>query len=279
MSDCSIELKKRLEEEFSMPFEVALSALDGEEQYICYPSNDEQMFFTVKAYIHNQIRLVVEINPQKNAGGILSEMAQADTHKQQVFFQYLKVLCGKKAKVSFTVNNGGLSEQTPWPEVWRFFNCRIDLVPIPENNGGSDIVDLLSDWMIQGTALILSLLTVEETSSQLDTTGQQEGGVKEVLSKRYERSRVNREICLAHKGYSCHVCGFNFLEKYGSLGKNYIEVHHTTPVSEMGEGYVVDIDRELVPVCSNCHSMLHRKNPPYTVEELKEIIAQQHVTE
>ena len=103
---------------------------------------------------------------------------------------------------------------------------------------------------------------------------QEEGGVKEVLSKRYERSRVNREICLAHKGYSCHVCGFNFLEKYGPLGKNYIEVHHTTPVSEMGEGYVIDIDRDLVPVCSNCHSIIHRRKPPYSREEMKEMIAQ-----
>ena len=65
----------------------------------------------------------------------------------------------------------------------------------------------------------------------------------------------------------------------GKLGKDYIEVHHTTPVSEMGEGYVVDIDRDLVPVCSNCHSMLHRKYPPYTIKELKEIIAQQEHAE
>lgn len=29
---------------------------------------------------------------------------------------------------------------------------------------------------------------------------------------------------------------------------------------------------DLVPVCPNCHNMLHRKEPPYTVEELQKII-------
>ena len=274
MSDYSTELKKRLEREFSMPFNVSLMLTDGEEQYVCYPSNSEEAFFYVKAYIHDQIRLVVEVTPQNNAWGILNDMAQADKAKQQIFFQYLSVLREKKAKAVFSVNNDNLGGEKTWPETWRFFKCRIDLVPIPENNEGGELVDLLAEWMSHGTALILSLLTIEETTPQSEFVSQEEGGVKEVLSKRYERSRVNREICLAHKGYSCHVCGFNFLEKYGPLGKNYIEVHHTTPVSEMGEGYVIDIDRDLVPVCSNCHSIIHRRKPPYSIEEMKEMIAQ-----
>ena len=41
----------------------------------------------------------------------------------------------------------------------------------------------------------------------------------------------------------------------------------------MGDNYKIDIDRDLVPVCSNCHSMIHRKNPPLSIEELKDIIS------
>lgn len=271
MNDYCFEIKKRLEQVFSMPFEVESSIFDGEIQYSCYPSNNENEFFTVKSYIHDQIRLVVEIDPQNNAWGVLNDMSYADSSKQKIFYQYIDVLSSLRARIVFSVNNEILSTEKPWPELWRFFKCRIDMLPIPEFGCEQDMIDFLAEWMMRGTTLILSLLTVEETASQLDTNVQQEGGAIEVRSKRYERSRFNREICLAHKGYSCYVCGFNFSEKYGQLGKNFIEVHHTTPVSEMGSDYKIDIDRDLVPVCSNCHSMIHRKNPPYTVDELRKI--------
>ena len=255
-----------------MPFEVSLSVVDGEEQYTCYPTNSEDIFFAVKAYIHDQIRLVVEIAPQKNAGAILNDMAHADNSRRKIFFQYIDVLNSEKAKISFSVNNELITNEKPWPENWRFFRCRMDLIPIPEVGGEEELSSLLAEWLIHGTALILSLLTVEEDVPCSNLTPEQEGEAKEIISKRYERSRVNREICLAHKGYSCHACGFNFLERYGQLGKDYIEVHHTTPVSEMGDNYKLDIDRDLVPVCSNCHSMIHRRNPPLSIEELKDII-------
>ena len=272
MTDWCIKLKNQLEKSFSMPFEVSLSVVDGEEQYTCYPTNSEDIFFAVKAYIHDQIRLVVEIAPQKNAGAILNDMAHADNSRRKIFFQYIDVLNSEKAKISFSVNNELITNEKPWPENWRFFRCRMDLIPIPEVGGEEELSSLLAEWLIHGTALILSLLTVEEDVPCSNLTPEQEGEAKEIISKRYERSRVNREICLAHKGYSCHACGFNFLERYGQLGKDYIEVHHTTPVSEMGDNYKIDIDRDLVPVCSNCHSMIHRRNPPLSIEELKDII-------
>ena len=52
-------------------------------------------------------------------------------------------------------------------------------------------------------------------------------------------------------------------------GQDYIEVHHRVPVSSMGGAYRVDPVTDLVPVCGNCHAMMHRKNPPLSVEELK----------
>lgn len=274
MTDWCLKLKNKLEETFSMPFEVSLSVVDGEEQYTCYPTNSEEMFFTVKAFIHNQIRLVVEIAPQKFAGAILNDMAQANRSQRKIFFQYIDLLNSEKAKISFAVNNELVSSERTWPENWHYFRSRIDLVPIPEIAGDDELFSLLSKWMIHGISLVLSLLTLEDNTSCINLSPEKEGEAKEIISKRYERSRANREICLAHKGYSCYVCGFNFLERYGLLGKDYIEVHHTTPVSEMGDDYEFDIDRDLVPVCSNCHSMLHRKKPPYTIDELQDVIAQ-----
>ena len=273
MTDWCIKLKSKLEKSFSMPFDVSMSVVDGEEQYACCPLNEEEQYFVVKAYIHDQIRLVVEANPQKNAGSLLFTIANTDEYKKKIFFQYVEVLSNEKAKVQFYVNNQLVTSQEHWPDEWRYFNCRIVILPIPEVKDERELLNLLSDWMMHGVSLVLSLLTIEENASDTELNAHQEGNVKEILSKRYERSRINREICLAHKGYSCSVCGFNFLTTYGQLGKDYIEVHHTTPVSVMGDNYTIDIDRDLVPVCSNCHSMIHRKKPPLTIEELKVMIA------
>ena len=54
----------------------------------------------------------------------------------------------------------------------------------------------------------------------------------------------------------CQVCGTNFEKTYGDLGKAFIEVHHLYPVAQ-GERQVNPIE-DLIPLCSNCHSMIHR---------------------
>ena len=53
------------------------------------------------------------------------------------------------------------------------------------------------------------------------------------------------------------ICGFDFEEKYGELGKGYIEVHHIKPLSEIDEEVVVNPETDLICVCSNCHRKIH----------------------
>ena len=84
-----------------------------------------------------------------------------------------------------------------------------------------------------------------------------EGAKHEATVTRYERDRSNRRECIAHYGYVCQVCGLNFEKAYGELGKSFIEVHHLHPVSQ-GERQVNPIE-DLIPLCSNCHSMIHRQ--------------------
>lgn len=84
-----------------------------------------------------------------------------------------------------------------------------------------------------------------------------EGKKHEASVTRYERDRGNRKACIAHYGYVCQVCGMNFEQVYGELGKDYIEVHHLHPVSQ-GQRKVDPI-KDLIPLCSNCHSMIHRQ--------------------
>ncbi|MBQ7419765.1 MAG: HNH endonuclease [Prevotella sp.] len=97
-----------------------------------------------------------------------------------------------------------------------------------------------------------------------------EGALITVKANKYERNQKARRECVAQKGYKCLVCGCDFEATYGEIGKRFIHVHHLTPISSIGKEYQLDVEKDLVPVCPNCHYMIHRKTPPYTIEELKE---------
>jgi 5-methylcytosine-specific restriction protein A len=100
-----------------------------------------------------------------------------------------------------------------------------------------------------------------------------EGTKQTRLVTSYERNSEAREECIRRHGTSCQVCGLAFEERYGQIGKGFIHVHHVVPVSEIGDQYQVDPTEDLRPVCPNCHAMLHKRTPPYTVEELRSMIA------
>ena len=99
-----------------------------------------------------------------------------------------------------------------------------------------------------------------------------EGAQKTILQNKYERNPKARARCIAVHGAACKVCGFDFGIAFGEEFSGKIEVHHIKPISEIGEEYVVDPVRDLVPVCPNCHMMLHSKaDGVYSVEELKQL--------
>lgn len=100
-----------------------------------------------------------------------------------------------------------------------------------------------------------------------------EGTPRAVSLNVYERNPEARRRCLAHYGAACVVCGFDFGGAYGSAAEGFIHVHHLRPVSELGERYEVDPVADLRPVCPNCHAVIHRKSPPYTVEEVQEMLS------
>src|SRR5215218_4839970 len=99
-----------------------------------------------------------------------------------------------------------------------------------------------------------------------------EGRKRIVQHVQYERSSKNRKLAIQAHGTACAACGFNFDHVYGrEYAAGYIQIHHVKPVSEH-EG-PVDPARDMVPLCSNCHSMAHRrKNTVTSVEELKALI-------
>ncbi len=96
-----------------------------------------------------------------------------------------------------------------------------------------------------------------------------EGKVSYVHAVGYERNQEARKACIAYYGCKCSVCGFDFEKTYGEIGKDFIEVHHIIPIHERKGEYKVDPVRDLRPLCSNCHSMVHRRNPVFSIDELE----------
>ncbi|WP_228459517.1 HNH endonuclease [Priestia megaterium] len=98
------------------------------------------------------------------------------------------------------------------------------------------------------------------------------------LKQHYVRERNPQVIKLAKEGFKakngrlfCEVCGFDFYTMYGEIGQDFIEGHHTIPISKLEDGQKTRIE-DIALVCSNCHKMLHRRRPCLSKEELKELI-------
>jgi len=98
------------------------------------------------------------------------------------------------------------------------------------------------------------------------------GAVTRVQVNRYERDPRARAACLAKHGTRCTVCGIRFDERYGDVGKDFIHVHHLKPVATMRMKYKIVPENDLIPVCPNCHAMLHASEPPLSVDELKAVL-------
>ncbi len=94
-----------------------------------------------------------------------------------------------------------------------------------------------------------------------------------VLRER-NRSAVAAKIdrVLRNEGrLACEVCGFDFLEFYGELGRGFAECHHLVPLAEVAFHRNTRLD-DLAIVCANCHRMLHRGRPALILDTLKGLI-------
>lgn len=99
-----------------------------------------------------------------------------------------------------------------------------------------------------------------------------EGTPNQVIVTKYERNPFARKKCLEYHGFSCSVCDFNFHNIYGDVGKDFIHVHHLTQVASIGKSYQINPIEDLRPVCPNCHAIIHKRKPAFTIQEVKDLI-------
>ncbi len=131
----------------------------------------------------------------------------------------------------------------------------------------SEVSEDLPGWFgehIPGQPLIPEEIT--------DPTILFEGATSRVTVNAYERNTEARKLCIEYYGTTCIVCGVDLGERYGEAAEGLIHVHHLVLLSEIGEKYLVDPIKDLRPVCPNCHAVIHRRNPPYLIAEVKKML-------
>jgi 5-methylcytosine-specific restriction protein A len=98
-----------------------------------------------------------------------------------------------------------------------------------------------------------------------------EGGVRTITVNRYERDPRARNACLSHYGSTCFVCDVDLVKIYGkTLGQAAIHVHHVKPMATRGsKPYIIDPIKDLIPLCPNCHNVIHKTAPIMTPKALK----------
>jgi 5-methylcytosine-specific restriction protein A len=101
-----------------------------------------------------------------------------------------------------------------------------------------------------------------------------EGATRVVLVNAFERNRYARDACLKHHRCICAICAFDFEKFYGELGRDFIHVHHVVPLADIRSEYLINPITDLIPVCPNCHAMLHRNKKTMSAEELRERIVE-----
>jgi 5-methylcytosine-specific restriction protein A len=97
-------------------------------------------------------------------------------------------------------------------------------------------------------------------------------GYRATVNK-YERCPKARALCLGRYGMKCFACETLLSDVYGEAAAKVIHVHHLELVSSLPNGHEIDPIKDLRPVCPNCHSVIHSRQPHYSIEELQEMMA------
>ena len=265
-------IKSELEAFFDVPFDVRYESEYQDPVYYVSPSNELEELFEVKVHFRQKIRMIVEIEPQKYAASMLNAISSADENKKRLFLSYYKQIKERSDKVEFFLNQQkqDVEKVEIWDQVWKKFRIRATQI-ISDSLSSDEEVMHVQEWAKLSVGLVLSLLEI----SSIEEFKHSEGKVYQVLQTKYERNPVNRELCLSANGYICKICGFDFEKVYGKIGHNFIHVHHIEMVSSFGGEYLLDPVKDMIPVCPNCHAMLHKENPPILPECLREIINKQ----
>lgn len=269
---CSI-----INERFGIDVSVSINNYSGNRTITVRPSDLERTIgFEVLAELKWR-SIEVKFVPDSFAKDLVSYMETSDNDQRAAFKVFAESLLEKRAELKLQINNQSYEPDKPsdWPESWENIEISMRKGPIVLEEDVKKDIEKVFPWVVSFLGLCVSLLPlepIEDESRYYENVVEEEGASYTVTSTRYERSSLNRAACIEVYGTTCSVCSVNFGNFYGKIGDGYIHVHHKIPLSEIDDTYIVNPREDLIPVCPNCHAMLHKRTPPYTTEELQQII-------
>lgn len=206
--------------------------------------------------------------PGNFASSLVQNMNSAKPAQRAAFAVFAKSLQDKGAIVvlEFDDKQADPVAAGTWPDKWKKINIRMKKIGIVlEKNGFYDF-QAAFPWATGFFGMSLSLLPLEPEAEE-------EGAELFRVVRQFERSRINRAACIEIHGTSCKICNFSFKQTYGKTGDGFIHVHHIVPLSLVSESYILNPATDLIPVCPNCHAMLHRRVPPYSINDIKGMLS------
>ena len=195
-----------------------------------------------------------------------------------IYFSYMgKIIAQAKYCGEYMEN---IKRHPKFKHGYKLENIRLISNPVKYDSliiNGRNIIYIDDEKKIHEIERVLSKITTNDGCIYPDEADIKddkfpEGWKKQVTVNAFERNPKARQKCIDAHGVKCKICGFDFEKFYGDIGKNFIHVHHIKPLSEINDKYEVDPINDLIPVCPNCHAMIHRKIPAYNIDEVKKFI-------
>ena len=146
------------------------------------------------------------------------------------------------------------------------------LAGLPEYQGGPTRHKCATCAFTEGAAH--GTVSAAAEDGELDDQGAVEGAPVLRLHRTYERDPRNRAKAIVYHGNRCLGCGFHFDDTYTPEHANgYIEIHHLQSLAAGPR--LVNPYRDLIPLCANCHRMVHRRaNDRLDLDQLRGLITE-----
>ena len=264
-------LRAELESRYGVPLDSSETNTDEGQIVVLTPAGvPASRAFEVRTLVGWR-SVTVEVEPGAYARELVLAMGDAPSEKRAAFEGFLREAVEKGAKVRLVVNDATFSSfgDDLWKEAWNRLSLSVEKCPFAVDAQEEPTARVL-EWVNRTFGAVISIVPLVAENEQ----ERMEGAVQEELAKRYEQDPISRALCIEIHGCCCKACGFNFSKIYGSPGEGYIEVHHLDMLG-VGGGVEKSVNptTDLVPLCANCHALAHRRTPPYTVEEIREMIS------
>lgn len=199
----------------------------------------------------NLVTILNSIRFEANDGGEPWARNQKSVESKLGNFQYLDT-GGEKGR-----SNYGEEDERIWNQYW----------------GSPKEIEQAAEVISSG-AKDIKKLALEQAGYQIAEAP--EGRILTLTHQVRERNAKlirdkKKSVLKSEKRLTCEVCKFDFAETYGERGEEFIECHHTVPVSQLAEGQKTKTS-DLALLCANCHRMIHRRAPWLSLDELRSIL-------